>query len=49
LQEMEKFLSNAGFIALKWFSGFEENETIDKDTWHVVGVARLLDQGEKSQ
>jgi ubiquinone/menaquinone biosynthesis C-methylase UbiE len=41
VQEMALFLSNAGFTPLKWFSGFEENEKIDDQSWDSIGVARF--------
>lgn len=40
LQEMNFFLQQAGLAPLKWYSGFQEDETIDETTWHIVGVAR---------
>lgn len=40
LQEMNFFLQQAHFIPLRWFSGFQEDENIDENTWHIVAVAR---------
>lgn len=40
LQEMDLFLKNSGLTPVKWFSGFEENELITDETWHVVAIAR---------
>ncbi len=40
VQEMDGWLSNCGFTALKWFAGFAEDEDITEETWHVVAVAR---------
>lgn len=40
VQEMESWLSRCNFEAVKWFSGYSSNETIDDQTWHVVAVAR---------
>lgn len=46
VQEMSLFLEQAGFTPLKWYSGYQENEQIDENTWHVVAVARR-DEGWK--
>lgn len=46
LQEMALFLAQAGLTPLKWFSGFQEDEHITGETWHVIGVARK-DGGSK--
>jgi ubiquinone/menaquinone biosynthesis C-methylase UbiE len=40
VQEMAAWLSSSGFTPLKWFAGFNEDETITDDTWHIVAVAR---------
>jgi SAM-dependent methyltransferase len=40
VQEMAGWLSINNFCPIKWFSGFEKNESIDQDTWHVVAIAR---------
>jgi SAM-dependent methyltransferase len=40
VQEMNFFLQQAGLSPLKWFSGFQENEGINEDTWHIVTIAR---------
>jgi SAM-dependent methyltransferase len=39
IQEMSLLLEQVGLSPLKWFSGFQENETIDEETWHIVAVA----------
>jgi SAM-dependent methyltransferase len=44
LKEMESFLKNSGLMLLKWFSGFQNNELINDETWHVVALAQK--QGE---
>ncbi len=40
VQEMDGWLSRCGFHAVKWFSGYSNNEAIDDQTWHIVAVAR---------
>jgi hypothetical protein len=45
VQEMNYFLQQAGFSPLKWFSGFQENELIDAETWHIVAVAQKIEAG----
>jgi SAM-dependent methyltransferase len=40
VQEMAGWLAACGFTPLKWFAGFSENEIIDQETWHIVGLAR---------
>lgn len=40
VQEMNLFLTLAGFAPLKWHAGFTDDETINADTWHIVCVAR---------
>jgi SAM-dependent methyltransferase len=40
LKEMEFFLRKSNLIPLKWFSGFDDNEVINRETWHVVAVAQ---------
>jgi SAM-dependent methyltransferase len=40
LQEMDHFLENSSLTLVKWFSGFEENELINDETWHVVAIAQ---------
>jgi SAM-dependent methyltransferase len=42
VQEMAGWLSLCGFVPLKWFAGFSENENIDVKTWHVLAMARRL-------
>ena len=38
--EMQHWLETAGLQPLAWFNGFEDDERIDQDTWHIVAVAR---------
>lgn len=40
LQEMALGLSANGFVPVKWFAGFGDNEQITEETWHIVAVAR---------
>lgn len=40
VQEMRFFLEQAGLTPLKWFSGFQEDENINNETWHIVAVVR---------
>src|SRR5262249_48233001 len=40
LQEMSLWLSSSGFTPVKWFAGFQPDDKIDIDTWHIVAVAR---------
>ena len=40
VQEMDAFLSSAGFCPEKWFDGFSTQEIIDRSTWHVLAVTR---------
>jgi SAM-dependent methyltransferase len=40
VQEMRFFLEQARLSPLQWYSGFQENEQIDAETWHIVAVAR---------
>lgn len=40
LQEMERWLSSMRFTPVKWFAGFNDDETITDETWHIVAVAR---------
>jgi SAM-dependent methyltransferase len=39
VQEMAGLLAASGFIPVKWFSGFTEDNSISEATWHVVAVA----------
>lgn len=38
--EMQLWLTSHGFAPLAWFSGFQAEEPITDDTWHIVAVAR---------
>lgn len=40
VQEMNYWLTSSGFVPLKWFAGFSDDEKINEDSWHVVAVAR---------
>ena len=40
LQEMAAWLTSSGFAPVKWFAGFNDDETINDETWHIVAVAR---------
>lgn len=40
LQEMAAWLTTSGFTPVKWFAGFNDDETITDETWHIVAVAR---------
>lgn len=44
VQEMSHWLSSSGFVPVKWFAGFTDDEHIDEKTWHVLAVARRLAQ-----
>jgi SAM-dependent methyltransferase len=39
-EEMRTLISGAGFEMLKLYAGFQEEEAIDANTWHLVAVAR---------
>ena len=39
-EEMRTLISGAGFETLKFYAGFQEDESIDANTWHLVVVAR---------
>lgn len=40
VQEMAALLTANGFAPLKWFAGFNADEKITDETWHIVAVAR---------
>lgn len=40
VQEMASLLADRGFVPVKWYKGFVDDEAIDENTWHVVAVAR---------
>jgi len=40
VQEMAAWLSTYGFTPLKWFNGFNDDDIITDQTWHVVAVAQ---------
>jgi SAM-dependent methyltransferase len=44
--EMRTLISGAGFEMLKLYAGFQEDESIDANTWHLVAVAR---KGQESR
>lgn len=39
IQEMAVFLSCSGFEPLMWHAGFDPDEKITENTWHIVAVA----------
>jgi SAM-dependent methyltransferase len=43
VQEMAALVSAAGLGPVKWLAGFSEQEPITEETWHVLAVARRLD------
>ena len=47
-QEMNFFLQQAGLLPVKWFSGFQEDEQINAETWHIVAVARRRENPDES-
>lgn len=42
VQEMEALLQNSGLVPEKWFPSFREDDVIDDQCWHIVGVARRI-------
>jgi SAM-dependent methyltransferase len=40
VEEMRNLISIADMEVLKFFAGFQENESLDDKTWHVVAVVR---------
>jgi SAM-dependent methyltransferase len=40
VQEMSGWLDRAGFSPVSWHAGFERTRAIDRETWHIVVVAR---------
>jgi SAM-dependent methyltransferase len=44
VQEMNLFLHQTGFTPIHWFSGFQEDEPITADSWHIVALARKADK-----
>jgi SAM-dependent methyltransferase len=40
VQDMAAWLTANGFVPVKWFAGFNSDETISDETWHIVAVAR---------
>jgi SAM-dependent methyltransferase len=43
VQEMAGWLSAHGFAPVRWLAGFSDNEKITEETWHVLAIARRLD------
>ena len=41
LPEMTAYLQAAGLELLAAHAGFDESQSIDADTWHIVAVARV--------
>jgi hypothetical protein len=39
-EEIRTLVSAADFEVLKFFAGFQQDESIGADTWHVVAVVR---------
>lgn len=44
VQEMAAWLSRCGFEPAKFYAGFSDDQTITDETWHVVAVARSLQE-----
>lgn len=44
VQDMAAWLTANGFAPVKWFAGFNANETISDETWHIVAVARRKEE-----
>jgi len=42
VDEMKRFVSGAKFEPVRFFAGFNEQEQITDDTWHVLAVARKM-------
>src|SRR5437660_239333 len=42
VDEMKNLVSHTNFEPLKFFAGFNKEEPINDDTWHVVAVARKM-------
>ena len=40
VEEMRAMIQASGLEPLKWFAGFSDDERIDDQTWHVIGLAR---------
>jgi ubiquinone/menaquinone biosynthesis C-methylase UbiE len=40
VQEMAGWLDRGGFSPVSWHAGFDRSRPVDRDTWHVVVVAR---------
>jgi len=40
VQEMADLLTDCGLTPVKWFSGFNDTEPVNENTWHIVAVAR---------
>lgn len=45
VQEMAAFLTQAGFEPVAWLDGYSWKENIDRETWHVLAVARTKEEG----
>jgi len=43
VQEMRFFLEQSGLKPMKWFSGYQDDEQITEETWHIVAVASRRD------
>jgi SAM-dependent methyltransferase len=40
MQEMHYWMTSTGFTPLKWFNGFQKDENITEETFHVLAVCR---------
>jgi len=40
MQEMASWLSICGFVPVKWFAGYNDDNKINQNTWHVLAIAR---------
>lgn len=40
IQEMNLFLTQSGFLPLKFLDGFSDNENINEHSWHIVAITR---------
>ena len=44
IQDMAAWLTANGFAPVKFFAGFNTDETISDETWHIVAVARRKEE-----
>jgi SAM-dependent methyltransferase len=45
LQEVSFWISASGFTPVEWFAGFTFDKRITEDTWHIVAVVRVAEDG----